>query len=318
MRKRKKSKTPKLYVIGVDAGGTKTDVALADLSGKILTIARSGPASPRNLGIEESVFNIAKGIKEVLKKTRKGGKIISTFVVLPSVEEEYKERKGEILEKLKAQKGISKILKGKILIESDQIAPFRSGTNEKDGVLLIAGTGCVARGWRRGREAKISGWGWLTDEGSAFWIGQRTLQAILKDLDGRDKKTLLTKTVLRKFNIKKIDDFLKKVYTEKPTEIIPQLSIICDKVSKERDESAKRIMIGAGKELSLAAKEAIYQLNFQKVKFPLVLVGSVFKSDIILNAVKKEIKKIAPKVQFIQPKDEPVTGAVKLAIEKLK
>jgi N-acetylglucosamine kinase-like BadF-type ATPase len=62
MRKRKKSKTPKLYVIGVDAGGTKTDVALADLSGKILTITRSGPANPRNLGIEESE------LKRFLKK----------------------------------------------------------------------------------------------------------------------------------------------------------------------------------------------------------------------------------------------------------
>jgi len=44
----------------------------------------------------------------------------------------------------------------------------------------------------------------------------------------------------------------------------------------------------------------------------------LFKSKIVLNTVKREIKKFAPKVQFIQPNDAPVIGAVKLAIENLK
>jgi len=318
MEKKRRSKKPKLYVIGVDAGGTKTDVALADLRGKILAITRPGSASPRNLGIEESVFNIAKGIKEVLKKTRKGGKIISTFVALPSIEEEYKERKGDILEKLKEQKGISKILKGKILIGSDQIAAFRSGTKGKDGVLLIAGTGCVAHGWKGEKEAKISGWGWLADEGSAFWVGQKVFQTILKNLDKRGSETFLTELAFREFKTKDKIELLKRIYSQNPTEIVPKFSIICDKASKKGDRIAKRIMAEAGKELALAAKKVIQELKFQRIKFPLVLIGSMFKSKIVLNKIKKDIKKIAPKAQFIRPREGPVRGAIRLAIDDLK
>jgi len=318
MKKRRKPKTPKFYVIGVDAGGTKTDVALADLSGKILAIARSGLASPRNLGIEESVFNIANGIKEVLKKTKKGGRIVSTFVALPAIEEEYKERKAEILEMLKARKGISKILKGKISIGPDQIASFRSGMNEKDGVLLIAGTGCVAHGWRAGKEHKASGWGYFSDEGSAFWVGQKVFQAILKDFDGRGPKTLLTPIVFKKFKLKTIDDFLQKIYSENHTIIFPKLSVICDQASKKKDKVAKDIMVEAAKNLAFSAKQVIKNLKFQKIKFPIVLVGSMFKSKIILKEICQEIKKTAPRARFIRPRKKAVLGAVKLAIEKIQ
>jgi len=58
-------------------------------------------------------------------------------------------------------------------------------------------------------------------------------------------------------------------------------------------------------------------MNFQNKKFPLVLIGSMFKSKLILDTMKKEIKKIAPRTKFIHPKKEPVVGAIKLAIEAL-
>ena len=74
----------------------------------------------------------------------------------------------------------------------------------------------------------------------------------------------------------------------------------------------------AGKELALSANTIIRKLNFQKVKFPLVLIGGTFKSEIVLDTVKRRIKRIAPKVNFIRPKAEPVVGAVKLALGAIK
>jgi len=77
-------------------------------------------------------------------------------------------------------------------------------------------------------------------------------------------------------------------------------------------------LIETGKELALSTKTVIKKLNFQKVKFPLVLVGSMFNSKTVLDTLKKEVKKLAPRVNFIRPKVEPVIGAVKLAIEQVK
>lgn len=146
------------YVIGVDGGGTKTIAALADLEGRVLTIAKSGSSNPRNVGIKRAAENIAKAIRGLLKNKKR--KILSTFIGLAALEEEYKLKKEEIKKELLKQRGVSKKALGKITIGSDQIIAFRSATDKKEGVLLIAGTGCVAHGWRAGREAKASGWGW--------------------------------------------------------------------------------------------------------------------------------------------------------------
>lgn len=306
-------KRKNLFVIGVDGGGTKTIAALANLNGKILIKRKTGPSSPRNVGIKRAVLNIAEAIAPLLKE--KKGEIVSTVIALPAVEEEYRDKKGEILKFLRAQKEISKIFQAKVEIFSDQIASFRAGTDQKEGVILVAGTGCVAHGWKKNREKKASGWGWLADEGSAFWIGQKVFQAVLKDLDKRGEKTLLTKLVFQKLKKKRTTDLLAKIYSKNPTEILPYLSIICHQACQKKDKIAKKIIIEAAREVALNGKTVIYQLNFQKEKFPLVLVGSLFKTKIFLDEVKREIQKIARKVQFIHLKKEPVIGAIKLAIE---
>ena len=315
MKKQKKTcperaKRAKEYVIGIDGGGTKTMIVLADLEGKILRFVKTGPCSPRNTGIEITSSNIAKGIGKILKK----GEVVSTFIGLPTIQEEPRFKK-QILNELKKYKGIYPIFKGKIEIGSDQIVAFRSGTDKKDGVLIIAGTGCVAHGWYKNKEFHVSGWGWLEDQGSAFWAGQKVFQAIFKDLDGRGNKTIMTKMVFKKLNVENTESLLKKIYNKNFVKNVSLLSIIADNASKKRDRVAKKIMEQAGKELALSGKTVIKKMGFQKRKFPVVLVGSMFKSKIVLNTVKKQIKKIAPQAEFIRPKKEPVIGAIKLALK---
>jgi len=299
------------YVIGVDGGGTKTIAALADLNLKILRIAKTGPSNLRNVGINKAVLDIS----EAIKKVKKGKKIGSIFIGLAAIEEEFK------LEKEKIKREIRKKLKfrGKLEIGSDQIVAFRSGTDEKNGIILIAGTGAVCHGWKNGKEAKTSGWGWLDDEGSGFWIGKKGFQAIFKELDGRGEKTLITKLVFENWRLKDKKDFLKKVYAQDSVRQVSLISRIVDEAASKRDKIAKKIMLEAGEELFLTAKRVIEKLNFKNEEFPIVLIGRVFESEIVLKIVKKEIKKIAPKVQFLipQPKINPVIGAIKLAIENL-
>jgi len=300
------------YVIGVDGGGTKTEAALANLEGKILKLVKVGPSNLRNVGIQKAAENIALAIKKVLPKK---GKILSTFIALAAVEEEYKFQKEkikkEILKKLK--------FKGKLEIGSDQIVAFKSGTDEKNGIVLISGTGCVCHGWKNGKETKTSGWGWLNDEGSGFWIGQRGFQAVFKELDVRGEKTLITKLIFKNWRLKNREDFLKKVYAKNSIRQVSLISRIVDQAAKKGDKIAKNIMLEAGRELFLTAKRVIEKLNFKNEEFPIVLIGRVFESEIVLKIVKEEIKKIAPKAQFLipQPKIDPVFGAVKLAIENL-
>jgi len=303
------------FVIGVDSGGTKTVAALANLEGRILKLIRTSSSHPRNLGFEKAIENLARALKKILPKNKI---ILSTFLGLPATEEEFKFKKEKIKREFLKHKKISSIFGGKLTIGSDQLVGFRSGTDKKEGVVLIAGSGCVAHGWRRGKEAKVDGWGYLSEMGSAFFVGQKALQNLFKDLDGRGPKTLITKFVFRKLRVKTKENLIGKIYSENPAKIIPPLAVLVDDASKKVDIVAKGILTEAGRELALSTNAVIKKLNFQEFKFPIVLIGSMFNSEIILNTVKKEVKKIAPKAVFVRPKVEPVIGAVKLAIEKLK
>lgn len=305
------------YVIGIDGGGTKTVAALANLKGKILIKSKTGSASPRNIGLKKAMNNVAQVIEKIFKKNIKYKNIISAFLGLPTIEEEFKFKKQFLKKELKKHKKILPIFKGKLTISSDQLVGFRSGTDEKDGVVLISGSGGVAHGWSGKKEVKIAGWGYLTSQGSAFSVGQKALLAVLKEIDGRGPKTLITKLIFKELKVNSKEKFIEKIYSKKPTEIIPSFSILVEKAVKKNDKIARNILIEAGNEAALSANTTIKKLNLQKTKFPLVLIGSMFKSKIILNTVKKEIKKTAPRVEFIQ-QEEPVKGAVKLAIEQIK
>jgi len=303
------------YVIGVDGGGTKTVAALADFKGRILKIANTGPSNPRNNGLKRTAENVVTAIKRVLPKNKKI-KISYIFIGLAALEEEYRFKKREIKKEILKDKKISSVLKGQVIISSDQIIAFRSGTDEKDGIVLIAGTGCVAHGWRDKKEAKASGWGWLGDEGSGFWIGQKALGIIFKELDGRGPETKITKLIFKEWKLKNKYALMRKIYSNDTIRNVSLISEFVNKLAERKNKVAELIMKEAGKELALSANSVIKKLHFQKQKFPLVLVGSVFNSKIVSETIKKEVKTLAPRAKLILSKKEPVIGAVKLAIKK--
>lgn len=303
----------KKFVIGVDGGGTTTTAALADLKGNILKKGEGGPSSFIKVEINEAVSNIAQSIEKVL-----GGKRVqSTFIALAAIEEN-KEMKQPIRELLSKQENVKAIFQGKVQIGSDQIAGFRSGTKEKDGMVLISGTGAVAHAWRDEREAHASGWGWVNDEGSAFWVGQQTFQAVLKEIDGRGEKTLISKLLFNDLGTRDPGQIKKELYLKgNVIKNISQLSILTDKAAQQGDEVACYIMKKAAQELSLSAETVIKKVGLENQDFPVVLIGGMFKSKLLSDQVRKKIKQFAPSAVFIRPTEDPVVGAVRLALENL-
>ena len=54
------------YLIGIDGGGTKTDCAIADLSGKIIHQTTGKPSNFLVIGVEEAIENVFALIEENL------------------------------------------------------------------------------------------------------------------------------------------------------------------------------------------------------------------------------------------------------------
>ncbi len=298
------------FVIGIDGGGTRTRAVLADLKGRVIKKAEAGPSSPRNLGAREASRNIYEAISSVIPEEKNVGKII---IGLAAVSEQP-DLKKEVLSFLQ-ENGMSKFLLDRTRVISDQLVAFRAGTNSKEGVVLIAGTGAVARGWKGEKEVKVNGWGYLADEGSAYWVGRLALEAIFKDIDGRGKDTKITEIAFDEIGVKSRKILLDEIYNSPPTLFVPRFSVFCDEAASEGDETAILILQRAGEELALSALTVIRELNLGKEKFPLVLVGGMFKSQVVLQKTKEVIEKNVKGVEFLEPKEEVVEGAIRIALE---
>ncbi|MGM0439114.1 MAG: BadF/BadG/BcrA/BcrD ATPase family protein [Patescibacteria group bacterium] len=292
----------KKLVLGIDGGGTKTDIALADLKGNILKKEEAGPASLRNTGVDESCKNILEGVRNIFPVE---GNIVSTFIGFPAIQEEYSDQKDYI------RNIFAKEISGKINIGSDQLVAFKSGTSSGTGIVLIAGTGGVVRGFKENKSAKASGWGYFGDEGSAFWVGIEAYRKITKQLDGRGKKTKITEMLFKEWGIEKVEELNKKVY-QNPMRAIPKLSIMVDYAEREGDEIARSILEKAAEELSLSVRAVVEDLELEDT-FPLILIGGMFKSKFLEEELSNKINKFA-NIEIIKPEKGPVFGAVKLAI----
>lgn len=300
------------YIIGIDGGGTKTVGILADLRGNILKKIETASSNPNKIGLEKAIFHLKNLLLKISKNCQKEKIKIAYLGLAGGLERDKKKRER-----------IEKVLRKKfpflIKVDGDQKIAFRSGTKEKNGMVIIAGTGSISMGWKGEKEAISGGWDWLLgDHGSAFWVGKKALEEALKSFDGRKPTQKLQNLIFRKWKIKDGQDVYQKFYTLNFVEKVASISKLVDFAAKKNDKLAKKILEEAGRELSKMAMAVIKKLKFQKEKFPIVLIGGMFKSKIVLKRVKKEIKKFAPQAKFIRPKTNPAIGAIRIAIEQLK
>jgi N-acetylglucosamine kinase-like BadF-type ATPase len=277
------------------------------LNGRILKEVKVGSTNPNKIGFDRAIFNLRKLISKIAKNKN----IKIAFLGLAGGLERDKEKRERI------KKELQKFFDFPIFVEGDQKIAFRAGSEEKEGIVVIAGTGAIAMGWKGKKEAISGGWDWLIgDQGSGFWIGKKVLEEIGKALDGRRKDFKLRKFIFKKLKIKKEVDLYKNFYCEDFVTKIASISKFIDEFSKKGDRFSKKILMEAAKEVSKMATSVIKKLNFEKEKFTVVFVGGMFKSKIFKREIEKEIKKVAKKSKFILLKKKPVIGAVKLAKEK--
>lgn len=296
-----------MYLIGVDGGGTKTTAVLTNEEGEILAKEIGGASNWRNVGIDNSVdvvFNLIEKIKR--------DKIIkASLLALSAVNEEEKNQKEYFIKKIK-ERG----LEGEVFLESDQVASFRAGTEEKDGVVVICGTGAVVCGWNKEKTEKASGWGYLADEGSAFFVGIEGYRKIMKQFDKREERGEIQNILEKEWGVKTAEDFNKKVYDDF-LKIIPLLSVVIGEAGEAGDETAISILRRSAEEVFLSVKTVTKKLEFKKT-FPIVLSGGMFASKTFSSFLSNEITDKIENAEVVFNKKDPVEGAVKLLMEKIK
>ncbi|MFQ4148762.1 BadF/BadG/BcrA/BcrD ATPase family protein [Arthrobacter sp. LAPM80] len=183
-----------LNFLAIDAGGTSTRAVILDSAGHCLGYGTAGGGNPVSRGFEPALDALCEASREALgdvPRTLSGALVAMAGASL------------ELPSHLYGPRFISLGLIGEVVIESDLLAAFYSGTYQDDGRALIAGTGAVGARISGSRLAEVAdGTGWLLgDEGSGFWLGREVARAVASALDGRGRATALTALVLTELGI---------------------------------------------------------------------------------------------------------------------
>lgn len=310
------------YILGVDGGGSKTTVQIADTSGKVISQAVSGSSSYKSVGINRAIGNLNTAVFDAVKKLKVTRDIyfISScfgFAGNDAGEDSKTYRKIVFNDKLNSYLNP----KGTIICNDTRIG-LESGSESKNKIIIIAGAGSNCFGINEdGKQAGASGWDFiLADEGSGYSVGLKALKAIVKAYDGRGEKTLLSKTILEELNLNEIPGLIKWAYGGLfSKDKISALAETVSNTAKMGDKVSIDILAEEAEEAVISVTTVANKLGFKDKAFDLVLVGGLFKcEEYFKNILINRLRENFPKIKSMPLVGNPAGGAVKMAIERLK
>jgi len=299
------------YLIGIDGGGTKTDCAIADLSGKIIRQSAGKPSNFLVIGVKEAVENLFALIEENLFALE--GDFSNVKQIVIGVAGAGREEDAMILEKgfkdFADQEGIHfKAVK----VLSDAHIALEGAFPNSAGCILIAGTGSILFGKdESGSIHRVGGFGRLIgDEGSGYSIGRKALNAVSKASDGRGEETLISELLDAKMSSNTSKNIINKVYKEK-LDVASVAKVVID-AAEEGDPIAEDILDEEADELILHIRSLIHTIQTDKLN--VAFSGSLIDNkNFYSDLLKRKIKSTLPNVIVIQPAFPPVSGAILFA-----
>lgn len=283
--------------LALDAGGTSTRAVLVDSAGNCHGYGTAGGGNPVSRGFGPALDALVQASTLAL-----GGRPAAIEGVLVAMAGASLELPLHLF-----QDGFEPLgLTGDIMIESDLLATFYSGSCHNEGLALIAGTGAVGARIAGSRLAAVAdGTGWLLgDEGSGFWLGREVVQAVGAALDGRGQATALTELVLAELGIawepnartqgrlRAQQQLISRVYEQSPIELsrFAPLVFKVQEGAAQEDVVARDIIERAANALAqtlLAVSQGVESDGAARIAArPLVFGGSVLtKGPTVAQAV---------------------------------
>jgi N-acetylglucosamine kinase-like BadF-type ATPase len=192
-----------------------------------------------------------------------------------------------------------------------------AGSSQGWGIAVVAGTGSNCWGWDRNHNiGRVTGVG-IGEYGGAGDLVNQALIAIAHEWTKRGKKTQLSNEFLQKTSAKDIPTLIEGIEIG-TYDVGPDYAPLVYKAASNGDRIALSIIQWAGAELGQTAVAVIRQLGFEKIKFEVVLVGSIFEmGDMIITPMQQIIFSEAPKAVFVRLSAPPVVGGVLLAMQQI-
>lgn len=297
-------------VVGVDGGGSKTHVIVADEKGREIANLTGAPSAVRPGEALHSAEVIGALVRDTLTIAEREGIRPRSLVVGVAGIGREKERKALV----RALEGEG--LADDVHVVADAEIAMTDAFGDGPGVLLISGTGSVAFGrGPTGDSRRCGGWGPdCGDEGSGAWIGRRALSVVTSAHDQREPDTRLVGAVLTALELEEVDDLVTWAAQATP-KALAALAVPVVTLASERDLRANSICTIAAEELVLHVRTLARQLFMdERASVPVALAGGMLRRGSFLRRlVEHRLKSAVPGAQLHGEEVVAARGAVKLA-----
>lgn len=302
-------------IFGLDGGGTTTRLRVADGENRALWEGKGEGINPNAVPPAEVAERLGSLFAEAFRATGLGALDFAAGCLGIAGAERGPER-AELENILRARLGFACPLD----ITSDPDIALVGGLKRLEGYLLIAGTGSIAIArLADGTRFRAGGLGhYLSDEGSAFFIGFQAIRRSLRSSEGRDLPTAMLEPLAKRFKLKDTSEFVPLVYRRFDKALIAGAADLVESWRADDDPLAVSIMEEARDEL-VKLVVSVRERVFGHIANPSILLsGGLFEHNPWLreSAIGK-LQTTCPEMAPAKAAESAVYGACMLALRRL-
>ena len=301
-------------VAGVDGGGSKTRVLIADEAGTTLGEV-VGPGSAARPGeIEHSASVIAETLRDALQSCEMSH--VTPKVLCVGVAGAATNAEREALWTALVGHDVA----DEVVVHPDFAIALDDAFGDGPGILLISGTGSAAFGrGPSGQSARCGGWGPVCgDEGSGAWIGRRALSVVTASADGREPESALVGAVLTAAQVNEPRELIAWAAQATPGQLA-SLAPVVTSVADGGDLRANAIVSLAVEELVIHIRTLARSLFVdERAATPVALTGGMLRKGATLRKrLEQRLKSAVPGAQLVANEVDAARGAVRGALRYL-
>jgi N-acetylglucosamine kinase-like BadF-type ATPase len=306
-------------VLAVDAGNSKTDVALVAADGTLLGTARGGGFAPQLHGPQAAVAALAPLVAAAAAQAglAPGGRPLVDHVHACLANADLPVEEQELAAAL-AVHGWGR----SVAVANDTFGLLRAGTDAPLGVAVVCGAGINCAGLLPdGRTARFAALGRLTgDWGGGGGLAREAMWFAARAEDGRGEPTGLARAIGEHFRLPGALAVAEAIHLgelagERLHELVP-LIFAC---AEAGDAVALALIDRQAGEVAAMARVALARLDRLGRPTPLVLGGGVLaaRHPLLLDNLYARLREMAPLAEPRIVTAPPVLGAALLGLDRL-
>ncbi|MGW7097351.1 N-acetylglucosamine kinase [Streptomyces sp. NPDC054874] len=305
-------------VVAIDAGNSKTDVALIGEDGTVLASARGGGFQPPVVGVEAAIDGLAAALERAVAELpdASGAFGASAHVSACLANADLPVEEAELAQALEARGWGSSVE-----VRNDTFAILRAGVDEPRGVAVVCGAGINCVGMTPdGRTARFPAIGRISgDWGGGSGLAEEALWFAARAEDGRGEPSELARALPGHFGLASMYALIEALHRGGiPSARRHELTPVLFATAAGGDPVALALVERLAEEVVAMASVALGRLGLLAEEAPVLLGGSVLaaRHAQLNDRITALLAARAPKAEVRVVSEPPVLGAALLGLDR--